>query len=196
LLIEVGKAHYLCDSGAGRGDLHSAIFAYNHAEWYVQEVLAQAKKYSQQTLNVSAACGTFQQTVQQRAVDFGGSRAMVAVQFACMQLGKPYVWGGNGQADGGFDCSGLTKAAYAAAGIPLLRVAQDQYTAGPLLPGGQPLQPGDLVFFGLQPARGHPRRHRHLPHRHDRRPRRGLVVRVDHIGSNAIGATRPAAGGQ
>jgi cell wall-associated NlpC family hydrolase len=59
-------------------------------------VLAQAKKYSQQTLNVSAACGTFQQTVQQRAVDFGGSRAMVAVQFACMQLGKPYVWGGNG----------------------------------------------------------------------------------------------------
>ncbi len=31
---------------------------------------------------------------------------------------------------GGFDCSGLTKAAYAAAGIPLPRTAQAQYTAG------------------------------------------------------------------
>jgi hypothetical protein len=27
-------ACYLCDNGAGRGDLHSAIFASNHAEPY------------------------------------------------------------------------------------------------------------------------------------------------------------------
>lgn len=121
---------------------------------------------------------------------------MVAARFACMQLGKPYVWGGNSQADGGFDCSGLTKAAYAAAGIPLPRVAQDQYTAGPLLPGGQPLQPGDLVFFGSSP---HAVTHVGIaisPTDMIDAPDVGLVVRVDHIGSNAIGATRPAAGRQ
>ena len=34
-------AHYLCANGGGKGDrgLHSAIFRYNHAEWYVAMVL-------------------------------------------------------------------------------------------------------------------------------------------------------------
>ncbi len=39
-------AYYLCDSGAGRGDLHAAIFAYNHADSYVRKVLDQAKLYA------------------------------------------------------------------------------------------------------------------------------------------------------
>ena len=52
----------------------------------------------------------------------------------------------------GFDCSGLVKAAYAAAGVSLPRVAQDQFdTTPPLSPGG-PLEPGDLVFFGANTA--------------------------------------------
>ncbi|MFC0432246.1 C40 family peptidase [Kutzneria buriramensis] len=74
--------------------------------------------------------------------------ALAAVNYACGQRGLPYVWGGNGAQDGGFDCSGLTKAAYAAAGISLPRTAQTQYDAGPRVPAGQPLLPGDLVFFG------------------------------------------------
>jgi cell wall-associated NlpC family hydrolase len=68
------------------------------------------------------------------------------VAFACAQLGKPYAWGGNG--DPGFDCSGLTTAAYTTAGITLPRTAQTQYNTGPLLPPGAPLHPGDLLFFG------------------------------------------------
>jgi membrane-bound lytic murein transglycosylase B len=34
-------ARYLCASGAGRGPqgVHDAVFAYNHAEWYVDLVL-------------------------------------------------------------------------------------------------------------------------------------------------------------
>lgn len=72
-----------------------------------------------------------------------------AINYACEQRGLPYVWGGNGAQDGGgFDCSGLTKAAYAAAGISLPRTAQTQYDAGPRVPEGQPLLPGDLVFYG------------------------------------------------
>jgi membrane-bound lytic murein transglycosylase B len=34
----------LCDNGA-RTNLHRAIYAYNHADWYVDEVLAQARRY-------------------------------------------------------------------------------------------------------------------------------------------------------
>jgi cell wall-associated NlpC family hydrolase len=62
----------------------------------------------------------------------------------------PYLWGGNGpeRGDAGFDCSGLTTAAYAAAGVTLPRTAHTQYRAGPLLPPGTPLQAGDLLFFG------------------------------------------------
>lgn len=38
-------AFYLCDSGARGGDLRRAIFAYNRADWYVNQVLAQAEQY-------------------------------------------------------------------------------------------------------------------------------------------------------
>lgn len=66
------------------------------------------------------------------------------------------MWGGDGpdSGDAGFDCSGLTTAAWAAAGTPLPRTAPTQYLAGPLLPAGTPLQAGDLLFFGT-PARVH-----------------------------------------
>jgi cell wall-associated NlpC family hydrolase len=145
-------AYYLCDNGARHSDLQAAIYAYNHAQWYVRKVLTQAKAYSQTTPNSSVACRSFQSTVQSAAGHVSGQPALIAVAFACAQLGKPYVWGGNG--DPGFDCSGLTHAAYHAAGIGLPRTAQTQYNAGPLLPPGTPLLPGDLVFFGA-PGRIH-----------------------------------------
>lgn len=40
------SASYLIQNGAP-GDYYSAIFAYNHADWYVQQVLAQAREYYQ-----------------------------------------------------------------------------------------------------------------------------------------------------
>jgi cell wall-associated NlpC family hydrolase len=80
----------------------------------------------------------------------GSPAAQRALAYALAQLGLPYLWGGDGPANGenGFDCSGLTTAAYAAAGIRLPRIAQAQYDVGPRLAPGAPLRPGDLLFFG------------------------------------------------
>ncbi len=124
--------------------------------------------------------------------------ALVAVDYAAAQLGLPYSWGGNGPAagDAGFDCSGLTQAAYAAAGIAIPRTAQTQYDAGPHVPDGQPLLPGDLVFYGTSPvAVSHVGLYRGGSRMIDA-PHTGAVIRdEDYRWSTFIGATRPAATG-
>lgn len=77
---------------------------------------------------------------------------VIAINWAQTKLGHKYIWGGNGYDNkyDGFDCSGLTKAAYAQAGIELPRVAQDQYSASRIHPKESELRPGDLVFFGTR----------------------------------------------
>ena len=116
-----------------------AVLAYNHSTSYVTQVLALAQSYG------TSSVGTPAPTAAPEA-------GQVAVAWALAQVGTPYVWGGE-TAGVGFDCSGLTQAAYRAAGVTLPRVAQDQFDAGPELGSGTLLQPGDLVFFGGGPGR-------------------------------------------
>ncbi|PNE38192.1 NlpC/P60 family protein [Streptomyces noursei] len=170
-------ARLLCANGAKNGkDLQAAVFAYNHSHTYVSAVLTTARRYTAATPLATGA-------------------AAKAVAFARAQLGTPYVWGGNGPADGGFDCSGLTQTAYEAASIHLPRVAQAQYDAGPYLPKGTQLAPGDLLFFGANPH--------HITHvklytgggEAIDAPHPGAVVRQGPAHTNTLafqGATRPA----
>ena len=74
------------------------------------------------------------------------STTSVALEWAFAELGKPYVWGGVGPVN--FDCSGLTKYVWHAAGVQIPRVAADQDTWAIPVPLAQ-LLPGDLVFYGL-----------------------------------------------
>ncbi|MEW2807797.1 NlpC/P60 family protein [Streptomyces massasporeus] len=71
-------------------------------------------------------------------------KADKALAFARAQVGKPYVWGAVGP--GSYDCSGLTQAAWKAAGVTLPRTTYDQVNAGTTVPLSQ-ARPGDLVFF-------------------------------------------------
>jgi cell wall-associated NlpC family hydrolase len=69
-----------------------------------------------------------------------------AVLYAFAQLGKPYIWGGNGPV--GYDCSGLALAAWESVGVGFARVSDDQYhTAGQAVALNS-LSAGDLVFWG------------------------------------------------
>jgi cell wall-associated NlpC family hydrolase len=134
-------AKMLCADGAAGGtDITGALFAYNHSQAYVTEVLNLAQRYGQ-----APAPGAADPT--------GGTSQTgdIAAAWALGQVGIPYVWGGESPGVG-FDCSGLAQAAYKAAVFTLPRVAQDQYDAGPLLAAGSPLEPGDLVFFGASSA--------------------------------------------
>ncbi|WP_326703977.1 C40 family peptidase [Streptomyces cyaneofuscatus] len=72
------------------------------------------------------------------------SRAARAVSFAHGAIGKPYVWGATGP--NAFDCSGLTQAAWKAAGVSLPRTTYTQINAGQRVSRSE-LAPGDLVFF-------------------------------------------------
>ncbi|MCX5423105.1 C40 family peptidase [Streptomyces sp. NBC_00078] len=72
------------------------------------------------------------------------TKAEKTLAFARAQVGKPYVWGATGP--GSYDCSGLTQAAWKAAGVSLPRTTYDQVKAGTTVPLAD-AQPGDLVFF-------------------------------------------------
>jgi len=73
-----------------------------------------------------------------------GTQAEKAVAFAYAQIGKPYVFGASGPDS--YDCSGLTMASWAAAGISIPRTSYEQWASLPHVPTSQ-LQPGDILVF-------------------------------------------------
>jgi len=120
-------AAMLCADGASGGTqagIRQAIYAYNHATWYVNEVLAWAAKYA--------------------APAQAGGIAQAAISYAEAQLGKPYLWGADGP--DAFDCSGLVYAAYKSAGVVIGRTTYQWRQDGTVVPLDQ-IEPGDLLFY-------------------------------------------------
>jgi cell wall-associated NlpC family hydrolase len=72
-------------------------------------------------------------------------RAATAVAFAKAQVGKGYRYATSGPDT--YDCSGLTAAAWGAAGVGLAHYSGAQYNQTIRIGSGD-LQPGDLVFYG------------------------------------------------
>jgi cell wall-associated NlpC family hydrolase len=154
-------AAMLCANGARGGSpsgIEQAVFAYNHAGWYAEDVMTRAGSYA-----------------AQRTGDRRRSPAAMAVAFARAQLGKPYQWGAQGPAS--YDCSGLVWAAYAAAGIHIARTTYQWQQDGPAVPLSR-IQPGDLLFYagsdGTPTSPGHVVMY----------VGRGQVIQAPHTGTN------------
>jgi cell wall-associated NlpC family hydrolase len=160
-----GAAKYLNAHGFQQ-DPSAAIFAYNHAGWYVTAVENFASSYAAGGYTVSqvnpdtpaqgpAATNCVGGTVL-AALSTPNAVVATAIKFAEDQLGKPYLFGGTGP--DAFDCSGLVMMAYRAAGVDIPRTSQDQWTFGPKVPANA-VSAGDLVFFvgadGTSTAPGH-----------------------------------------
>jgi peptidoglycan DL-endopeptidase CwlO len=71
-------------------------------------------------------------------------QAQIAVDYALDQIGDPYVYGAAGP--DAYDCSGLTMAAWGAAGVYLPHSSSEQATMGTSIPLEE-AQPGDLLFY-------------------------------------------------
>ena len=150
-------AKYLIAHGVQQ-NVPQAIFAYNHANWYVQEVLSWASTYASGGYTISEVTpngdGTADASVvantnckeDSQLASFVAPNAIVAsaVSYAEEQLGKPYLWGGTGPA--AYDCSGLVMMAYQSANVTIPRTSQQQWAMLPHVPASKVL-PGDLVFF-------------------------------------------------
>ena len=131
-------SNYLCQNGANKGaDVAGAIFAYNHADWYVTKVLAIASTYAA-SQGLPAGAPAEEVTA-------------AAVQFAYSELGKPYKWGATGEL-GFYDCSGLMLRAYQKGGITLPRTSRQQWYTGARVWQVSQMQPGDLVFYAYNTA--------------------------------------------
>jgi cell wall-associated NlpC family hydrolase len=78
-------------------------------------------------------------------VDYQNDKGGRAAQRACDLIGKPYIFGAEGP--GGYDCSGLTKVAWASVGVHLEHFTGDQIGSGRAVSRSE-IRPGDLVFYG------------------------------------------------
>jgi peptidoglycan DL-endopeptidase CwlO len=70
--------------------------------------------------------------------------AQIAVDYALAQVGDAYVYGATGP--DAYDCSGLTMASWAQAGVSLSHSSSTQATQGTSIPLSS-AQPGDLLFY-------------------------------------------------
>ena len=145
-------ANYLVASGAlnGPDGVKRAVFAYNHADWYVGDVLFYAHSYGGgQVLAGTSGCLPGNGTGDPTLPPLTPERLQAVLGWAQGRLGLPYRMGANGP--DAYDCSSFTQAAYAQIGVTMPRTAEEQrnwLAAGNgyrVTPGQE--RPGDLIFI-------------------------------------------------
>lgn len=111
-----------------------------------QRIAAEEQKAREeaQAAAEGTAPGTTTSSTTTDTVANGSSKGARALAFAKSQLGKPYRYASAGP--NAYDCSGLTSAAWARAGVSLPRTSQTQIGVGRSVSKSE-LQPGDLVFY-------------------------------------------------
>lgn len=88
--------------------------------------------------------------LQRDALAPAAGKRQAVIDFALEKLGMKYVWGGESDAEGGYDCSGLLWYAFKKAGIDMPRVSMAQATRGKRVDLSK-LKPGDLVAWENNP---------------------------------------------
>ncbi len=123
-----------------------------------EQVLAEEKQtVDDKAADAKALLGRMEERARERMLEASRSggrvplsavpasgRAAAAVRYALAQVGDAYVYGAAGPS--AFDCSGLTMASWAQAGVGLPHSSSAQTGSGARV-SPSALQPGDLVFY-------------------------------------------------
>jgi len=143
-------ANYLTATGVTKGEtgVRAALFAYNHATWYVNDVLYYAHAYGGgAVLGDPSACPTAG-AGDPTLAPIDAAIVKEVLGWATSHSGDRHAFGANGPH--AWDCSSFTQAAYRRAGLALPRTAgaqRDWLAAGHgtrIAPGTE--RAGDLIF--------------------------------------------------
>jgi cell wall-associated NlpC family hydrolase len=143
----LGAAKMLKRNGAPE-NVRQALFVYNRAWWYVDQVEAIARTYAKSG-DVEVPPQAAEECDEPLVEAAPNDVVAKILEYALAQRGKPYLWGGTGP--DAFDCSGVIYAAYKEAGLLIPRTTFGQWPFGVKVLDGQE-QPGDLVFFNAGPG--------------------------------------------
>lgn len=147
-------ANYLAANGGASGNYQKAVFAYNHASWYVSRVMGFMKEYTSGSV----------EAVSIKGGSAKGSEAIEkAIKVGSSIVGKsPYVWGG-GRNQGDikarkFDCSSYVRWAYSSAGVdlgPVSATTTDTLVKLGKVVKASEMKRGDVIFFDTYKINGH-----------------------------------------
>jgi hypothetical protein len=149
----------LLRSGGAPGNWHDAIFGYNHAEWYVEDVFADAEKWA--AIGSVEAAATCEVAAPTEAV---AVMIAEAERLSAMRPSTAYVWGGSHgitptPRNGPFDCSSAVSHILQVGGFKNETMTTEGFrTWGESGPGrwvtilNKPFEPEAHVILRFEPA--------------------------------------------